>query len=131
MRHIPCELEKREDSNGDIIYRGRLNIPADITCHNGLILMVFVSEEGCEELQITAYDPAKGQKPFHMNNVNVNRFKVPIAARQDSEGKTYYKGGFSANTYLPTSTTGVDVRVFISDPERMQIQFSIPHKKES
>lgn len=130
MRHISCDLEKREDGDGNVFYRGRLNIPATIHCDNGLILMIYTSEEGCEELQITAYDPEKGQKPYHLTNVIPTRFKVPIFARQDRDEKTFYKGGFSADMDLPTATTGVDVRVFVSDPTRMQIQFSIPHKND-
>ncbi len=49
---IKISLDKREDQYGKIFYIGKIKAPITIDCEKGVALLVFLSEEGNEELQI-------------------------------------------------------------------------------
>jgi len=46
------KLFKREDKNGKTFYVGRMKAPISLDLKDGAAFLVFISEEGCEELQI-------------------------------------------------------------------------------
>jgi hypothetical protein len=54
MSNAKIDLQPREDKNGKIYYIGKLEAPMTITldAKDGVVFMVFVSEEGQEQLQI-------------------------------------------------------------------------------
>lgn len=49
---IKIELEKREDKHGKIYYIGKTEAPITIDCEKGIAFLVFVSDDGNEELHI-------------------------------------------------------------------------------
>jgi hypothetical protein len=46
------DLEKRVDEYGKIFYITKLKAPITIEAKDGLCILVFISEEGAEQLQI-------------------------------------------------------------------------------
>lgn len=49
---LRVNLEARPDQYGKIYHIGRIKFPGMIDCTNGVVFLVFTSEEGSEELQI-------------------------------------------------------------------------------
>lgn len=63
---IKIILEKRQDNYGNAYYIGKIQSPITIDCEKGVSFMVFISEEGNEELQISNLDKkplSKVKKP--------------------------------------------------------------------
>ena len=53
---LKIELEARKDGNGKTYYLGKLKIDATLNLKDGQVFLVFVSEPGCEQLQIGPMD---------------------------------------------------------------------------
>jgi hypothetical protein len=49
---LSIRLDARIDEDGNKFYIGRLNGPFTINCEDGVVFLVFTSQEGLEELQI-------------------------------------------------------------------------------
>ena len=62
---IKLELEKKQDSSGKDYYVTKLRGPFQLDAKDGLCFLVFVSEEGGEELQICADRPPKDKNDRH------------------------------------------------------------------
>lgn len=58
---LKIELDSKIDKNGQKYYVGRMKSPISLNCENGIVFMVFISEEGEEELQILS--PKKSKLP--------------------------------------------------------------------
>lgn len=58
---LSIELEPRIDDKGRKYFIGKLEAPINIECKDGAAFLVFVSEEGMEELQICNSQPPKGK----------------------------------------------------------------------
>ena len=52
--NIKLELNPRKDANGKKFYVAKLEGPYLIDCREGAAFLVFIAEEGAEELQIAA-----------------------------------------------------------------------------
>lgn len=50
--NLSVELKPHLDGNGHTYYVGKLEFPGEIDCREGVSLLVFISEPGCEEIQI-------------------------------------------------------------------------------
>jgi len=49
---LSMRLVPQKDRNGNTFYIGRLKYPGTITMDKGAVFLVFISEEGNEELQV-------------------------------------------------------------------------------
>ena len=56
---IVVRLEKRLDANDKPYFIGRIRSPIDIACKDGVVFLLFISEEGNEEMHIKGYAPKK------------------------------------------------------------------------
>lgn len=56
---IVVRLEKRLDANDKPYFIGRIRSPIDIVCKDGVVFLLFISEEGNEEMHIKGYAPKK------------------------------------------------------------------------
>lgn len=59
---LTVDLKKNLDRNGRPYYFGALKFPGNIDAREGIAFMVFVSEEGNEELQVGALRERKNQE---------------------------------------------------------------------
>ena len=59
---IKLELEKKQDSSGKDYYITKLRGPFTIDCADGVCFLIFVSEDGGEELQIAPDRPPRDKK---------------------------------------------------------------------
>lgn len=66
---LSIPLEKKTDANGGIYYLGRLKAPVSINCSEGVALLIFTSEEGNEELQISHITKPKNKAPENNGKV--------------------------------------------------------------
>lgn len=50
--NLKIDLKKRVDQDGMSFYVGKIKAPMNIDCRNGVTFLVFVSDDGEEQLQI-------------------------------------------------------------------------------
>jgi hypothetical protein len=55
-KNLTIDLKARKDKDGMIFYVGKLEAPALIDCSKGVVFLVFVSDQGDEQLQIALMD---------------------------------------------------------------------------
>lgn len=60
--NLNIDLQKREDKNGKTFYIGKITAPCLIDLSNGATFLVFVSDDGCEQLQIAQMNSGKRQE---------------------------------------------------------------------
>lgn len=55
-KNLTIDLKSRKDKDGMIFYVGKIKAPVTIDCSQGVVFLVFVSDEGDEQLQIALMD---------------------------------------------------------------------------
>ena len=87
---MKIELDPREDKNGCLFHLGKLSFPGEINCSNGVTFLIFLSEEGDEELQIATIN--NENTTFSKYSKRDDRVKVSLEGRIDKYGKKFYVG---------------------------------------
>jgi len=54
--NLTLDLKSRKDKDGNTFYVAKLKGPFSIDCKDGLVLLVFVSDLGDEQIQLTSMD---------------------------------------------------------------------------
>lgn len=55
-KNVTIDLKARKDKDGMIFYVGKVKAPMLIDCSQGVVFLVFVSDQGDEQLQIALMD---------------------------------------------------------------------------
>jgi len=55
-KNVMIDLKARKDKDGMIFYVGKIKAPVLIDCSMGAVFLVFVSDQGEEQLQIALMD---------------------------------------------------------------------------
>lgn len=55
-KNLTVDLKVREDVDGNKFYVGKLEFPGNISCKDGVVFLIFVSDAGGEQLQIATMD---------------------------------------------------------------------------
>lgn len=55
-KNLTIDLKKRTDIDGNKFYVGKLEFPGSINCKDGVVFLIFVSDDGSEQLQIANMD---------------------------------------------------------------------------
>lgn len=55
-KNITIDLKARKDKDGEVFYVGKIKAPVLIDCSMGAVFLVFVSDNGDEQLQIALMD---------------------------------------------------------------------------
>jgi hypothetical protein len=55
-KNVTIDLKARKDKDGMIFYVGKIKAPVLIDCSMGAVFLVFVSDQGDEQLQIALMD---------------------------------------------------------------------------
>jgi hypothetical protein len=55
-KNVTIDLKARKDKDGMIFYVGKIKAPVLIDCSQGAVFLVFVSDQGDEQLQIALMD---------------------------------------------------------------------------
>ncbi len=55
-KNVTVDLKARKDKDGMIFYVGKIMAPVLIDCSQGAVFLVFVSDQGDEQLQIALMD---------------------------------------------------------------------------
>lgn len=124
------ELTKIErDANGHPYYIGKLQFPGTLDFEGGVSFMVFVSEEGFEELQISPLDPSRRSKSRRDGaGLNGGRFAIDLHPKQDQNGKTYYVGEAIGLVEMKLRK-GIFFTIFVSREGQEELQISrLNHK---
>lgn len=119
------ELTKiARDANGLPFFIGKLQFPGTMEFDKGVSFMVFVSEEGVEELQIAPLDPSRRSKSHRdSSGFNGDRFSVELNPMVDRAGNTYYVG--EARGFVDMDLRrGIFFTIFVSRPGSEELQIS-------
>ena len=55
-KNVTIDLKARKDKDGMIFYVGKIKAPVLIDCSQGAVFLVFISDQGDEQLQIALMD---------------------------------------------------------------------------
>jgi hypothetical protein len=55
-KNLTVDLKARKDKDGMIFYVGKIEAPVLIDCTKGAVFLIFVSDQGDEQLQIAPMD---------------------------------------------------------------------------
>lgn len=55
-KNLTVDLKARKDIDGNKFYVGKLEFPGNISCKDGVVFLIFISEDGGEQLQIANMD---------------------------------------------------------------------------
>jgi len=125
----PVKLIKvPRDAAGKPFFIGKMQFPGTLEFEQGASFMVFVAEEGVEELQIAPLDPTRRNKMSRDSGasaalLNNSRFSIDLHPMIDQNGSTYYVGeaiGLSKIDLRP----GIFFTIFTSIAGQEQIQIS-------
>jgi hypothetical protein len=126
-------LMKMTDTHGQPYYIGKLQFGGALDFRQGNSFMVFVSEEGVEELQIGPIDPSKKSKNIEKFAVGAGgRLCIALHPSTDQLGKVFYVGELMCEWVNMPMINGVFFTIFLSRPgyEEIQISKLVPFKKK-
>ena len=55
-KNLTVDLKARKDVDGQTFYVGKLKFPGTIDCSEGVVFLVFTSDQGDEQLQVALMD---------------------------------------------------------------------------
>ena len=85
MVNMKVELHPREDKNGSMFHLGKLQFPGSINCSDGVTFLIFLSEDGEEELQVATIN--NDNTTFSKYSKRNDRVRVSLDSRKDKYGK--------------------------------------------
>lgn len=126
---INIDLMRHLDTFEKPYYTGKLQFPGTIDFSKGVSFMVFISENGVEQLQIGSMNPNKKtrQRPVLIKN---NKLTINLHPMFDKNDNTYYIG----EVFSPGELNlfhGLFFTIFISNPGYEEIQITkLQHKSK-
>lgn len=120
-------LDKLIDGNGNPYYVGKLQAPFDWNFTHGSSFMVFISDEGHEELQIGpvnwdryAIKPQKKRKNGEITSDG--KITIKLRPSTDRDGKPFYVGELVIPNAFISLAKGVFFSIFVSREGNEEIQ---------
>lgn len=55
-KNLTIELKARRDKDGMVFYVGKIKAPVLIDCSKGASFLIFISDQGAEEMQVASMD---------------------------------------------------------------------------
>jgi hypothetical protein len=130
-----CRINLRKiekDANGQPYYVGKFQWPGTMDFENGALFMVFLSEEDCEELQISPLDPNRRVKNKSRTTMSNGRISINLYPKLDRNNNTYYVGEAVGHLTMDL-IEGVFFTIFTSREGAEEIQISrlrAPNRKK-
>jgi len=129
-----CRVELNKiprDANGKPYYIGKLQWPGTLDFEEGASFMVFVSDNGCEEIQIAPLDPLRRSKSRREGSgMNNGRFSIDLHPMQDRDGNVYYVGEALGPVSMKLRN-GIFFTIFVSREGYEELQISrLVHKNK-
>lgn len=62
--NLTIDLKARKDRDGKVFYVGKIRAPLLIDCSEGAVFLIFVSDQGDEQLQIALMDEKENADAF-------------------------------------------------------------------
>lgn len=118
--NLRVPLDPKVDKEDQIFYIGKLNYPGTIDGRNGVTFLIFVSEDGSEELQIAMND--KEHTTFSRYSKRPDRLKLSLEAREDQHKKKFYISKLQFDGYIDCATSKVSFLVFNSRAGSEELQ---------
>lgn len=88
MNKLKIELDPRFDKDDNIFHIGRLECPIILDLSRGVTFLIFLSEDGSEELQIAVND--RENATFSRFSRRKDRIKIRLENRSDKHKKKFF-----------------------------------------
>ncbi len=119
--NLIIDLVPKLDRKEDIYHIGRIKFPGRITFNKGVTFLIFLSEEGDEEIQIAVND--KENAKYSSYSKRPGKIEISLSSRPDAYGKTFYVAKVQFDGYLDCSEDTVFL-VFSSKKGSEELQIS-------
>lgn len=126
--HLRVDLNPREDRNNNIFYLGKLQYPGFIDCSAGVTFLIFLAEDGLEELQIAPTD--QNNNVYNTYVKKQDRIKVLLESRVDQYNKMFYICKLQFKGFIDCRQP-VSFIVFNAKPGAEELQIVAPIVKNS
>lgn len=93
--HSKIELSPKNDANGATYHVGNMQAPLKMSFKKGVVFLVYLSEESCEELHIGCARPGAQFDPIKKRlnkDGSVDRYIVRLERREDKNNQTFFIG---------------------------------------
>jgi hypothetical protein len=129
---LRVNLVRLTDDHDNDYFVGKLQFPGDLQFKKGISFMVFVSEQGTEELQIGPVDERK-QSPKVLQNRGIrtsNKIHIDLHALTDAYNKRYYLGEARGPMHIECED-GIFIAIFTSREGQEELQIgSLDHSRK-
>ena len=110
------------DANGQPYYVGKLQFPGELNFERGVSFMIFVSDNGQEEIQIAPVDPSRRSRGRRSGfGYRGGRISIDLHSFRDGTGELVYIGEGQGPGKIDC-TQGLFFTVFTSIEEREELQ---------
>lgn len=127
MVNLKVDIDPREDKDKNIYYLGKLHVPMKIDASKGVAFLVFISEDGAEQLQIAHVDVE--QNFFAKCKIFDDKIKVKLEKREDKNNQIFYLAKLKFNGSIDLSESSFVV--FVSKPGSEELQIVGKIKKNN
>jgi hypothetical protein len=129
MVNLKIDIDPREDKDKNIFYLGKLHVPLKIDASKGVAFLVFVSEDGSEQIQVAHVDI--DQNFYSKFKTYPDKIKIKLDKRQDKNGQVFYVSKLKFNGTIDLSESSFIA--FLSKPgaEELQIVGKIKQTNQS
>jgi hypothetical protein len=117
--NLKVDLDPREDKEGQIYYIGRLQFPGRLCFKDGVTFLMFLSEDGAEEIQIATNN--KEHTTFSRYSKRNDRLKIAVESREDQFKKIFYVAKVQFQGYIDC-TAGIVFLLFNSKKGSEELQ---------
>lgn len=130
INNLKVELDPRLDKDENIFYIGRLESPVLIDLSKGATFLVFLSEDGAEELQIAVND--RENTAFSRFSRRDDRLKIHLENRSDKHKNQFFVAKVHADLMVNCfSETAFIVFVSKEGHEELQIVGDITERPQT
>jgi len=118
--NLKVQLNSHQDKKGNLYYVGKVFAPLNLDLSRGAAFLIFISEQGDEELQIAYLDEESQASYFYVEG---SKIKAKIEKRIDANEQSYFLAKIRGNLLLsPDKDKGISFVIFTSKEGREELQ---------
>lgn len=118
--NLKVQLNSHQDKKGNLYYVGKVFSPLNLDLSRGAAFLIFISEQGDEELQIAYLDEESQASYFYVEG---SKIKAKIEKRIDANEQSYFLAKIRGNLLLsPDKDKGISFVIFTSKEGREELQ---------
>jgi hypothetical protein len=126
LDHLIVDLDPREDKDQNIFYLGKLKFPGNINCKSGVTFLIFLGEDGDEQIQIATIDKNKTLSQY---TKKADRINIALESRIDQYKKTFYICRLKFDGSIDCAN-GIDFLIFTAKEGQEELQIVLKQRRK-